>query len=136
MRNTKFINNWDLVDLSAQHIVGKYLFENRNEISILEKLAKSNLLWDRRIAMLATFYFIYQKEFTYTLKLAEILLHDEHDLMQKAVGWMLREIGKRDLQTEEDFLKKHYKTMSRTMLRYAIEKFPEIKRKKYLKGKI
>lgn len=136
LKNTKFINNWDLVDLSAQHIVGKYLFENKNELQILEKMAKSNLLWDRRIAVLSTFYFIYQKEFDYTLKLAEILLHDEHDLMQKAVGWMLREIGKRDLQTEEDFLKENYKLMPRTMLRYAIEKFPESKRKKYLNGKI
>jgi len=136
LRNTKFINNWDLVDLSSQHLIGKYLFENQNEIQILEKMAKSNLLWDKRIAMLATFYFIYQKEFTHTLNLAKILLHDEHDLMQKAVGWMLREIGKRDLNVEEEFLKENYKTMPRTMLRYAIEKFPETKRKKYLKGKI
>jgi 3-methyladenine DNA glycosylase AlkD len=136
LRNTKFINNWDLVDLSAQHLVGKYLFEHEEEINILGKMAKSNLLWDKRIAVLATFYFIYRKEFEHTLTLSKILLHDEHDLMQKAVGWMLREIGKRDLKAEEDFLKENYKTMPRTMLRYAIERFPEIKRKKYLKGKI
>ncbi len=136
LRNTKYINNWDLVDLSAQHIIGKYLFENREELPILEKMANSNLLWDKRIAVLATFYFIYQKEFSHTLKLAKILLHDEHDLMQKATGWMLREIGKRDLDVEEEFLKENYKSMPRTMLRYAIEKFPEGKRIKYLKGKI
>lgn len=136
LRNTKFINNWDLVDLSAQHIIGKYLFENKNELNVLEKMAKSNLLWDRRIAILATFYFIYQKDFEHTLKLSKILLHDKEDLMQKAVGWMMREIGKRDLSVEENFLKENYKTMPRTMLRYAIEKFPESKRKKYLEGKI
>ena len=136
LNNTKSINNWDLVDLSAQHIVGNYLFENRNKVSILKKMAKSDFLWDRRIAILSTFYFIHRKDFEHTLKLAKILLHDEHDLMQKAVGWMLREIGKRDLRVEENFLKENYKVMPRTMLRYAIEKFPEKKRQNYLKGKI
>jgi len=136
LKNTKYINNWDLVDLSSHHIVGKYLFENKNEISVLERLAKSKLLWDKRIAMISCYYFIYRKDFEEALKLAKILLNDEHDLMHKAVGWMLREIGKRDLGEEEKFLKENYKSMPRTMLRYAIEKFPETKRKKYLNGKI
>jgi 3-methyladenine DNA glycosylase AlkD len=134
LSNTKYINNWDLVDLSAPRISGKYIFENPNEKKVLKKLAKSNLLWDKRIAILSTFYFISKNEFSESLKLAETLLLEEHDLMHKAIGWMLREIGKRDLKTEEDFLKKYYKKMPRTMLRYAIEKFPEEKRQKYLKG--
>lgn len=137
IKNTKFINNWDLVDLSAPNLIGKYLFENKTEINILEKMVKSNLLWDRRIAIISTFYFITKKEFTHTLNLSKILLHDKEDLIQKAVGWMLREVGKRGgMQEEEEFLKKNYKTMPRTMLRYSIEKFPENKRKKYLTGKI
>ena len=136
LKNTKYINNWDLVDLSSHHIVGKYLFEYRNEILILDKLAHSNLIWDKRVAMISCYYFIYRKDLEQTLSIAKILLQDEHDLIQKAVGWMLREIGKRDLDTEENFLKENYKTMPRTMLRYAIEKFPETKRKKYLEGKI
>ncbi len=136
LKNTKYINNWDLVDLSCHHIVGEYLFNHPKEIQILEKLAKSELLWDKRIAMISTYHFIYRKEFDYPIKIAEILLNSKEDLMHKAVGWMLREIGKRDLLVEETFLKKHYKTMPRTMLRYAIEKFPEKKRKSYLNGKI
>ena len=136
LKNTKYINNWDLVDLSSHHIVGAYLFENKNEISILEKLAKSQLLWDRRIAMVSCYHFIYRKDFQQPLIIAKILLNDKEDLMHKAVGWMLREIGKRDLIVEETFLKENYKLMPRTMLRYAIEKFLEEKRKKYLEGKI
>lgn len=132
--NTKFINNWDLVDCSAEHIVGAYLRE-RNRQPIYS-LAKSKDLWERRISIMSTFHFIKNKEFIETLKVSEILLHDKEDLIHKAVGWMLREIGKRDIKAEEDFLKKHYKVMPRTMLRYAIEKFPEEKRVKYLKGKI
>ncbi len=136
LKNTKYINNWDLVDLSSHHIIGKYLFEHRNEILILNKLSISNLIWDKRVAMISCYYFIYRKDFEQSLSIAKILLCDEHDLIQKAVGWMLREIGKRDLNTEENFLKENYKLMPRTMLRYAIEKFPEAKRKKYLEGKI
>jgi 3-methyladenine DNA glycosylase AlkD len=134
MRNTRYINNWDLVDLSAHKIVGAYL-SNRSKKE-LHVLAKSKNLWERRIAIIATFQFIKHNQFSETLKLAKILLKDTEDLMHKAVGWMLREIGKRDLKTEEVFLKDHYKTMPRTMLRYAIERFPEAKRQRYLKGKI
>ncbi|MDD5132871.1 MAG: DNA alkylation repair protein [Candidatus Nanoarchaeia archaeon] len=131
LKNTKNINNWDLVDLSAPNIVGHYLFEKDRKI--LYKLAKSDNLWEKRIAVLSTFYFIKYNQFDDSLKISEILLKDEHDLIHKAVGWMLREIGKRNLSIEEEFLKKYYKQMPRTMLRYAIEKFPEAKRQFYLK---
>jgi 3-methyladenine DNA glycosylase AlkD len=134
LAHTKYINNWDLVDSSAHLIVGPYL--QQKDRSILYDLAKSKLLWDRRIAMLSTFHYIRQHDFTDALNIAEILLKDQEDLMHKAVGWMLREIGNRDLPTEETFLKKYYHQMPRTMLRYAIEKFPEPKRKDYLEGKI
>lgn len=132
--NTKHINNWDLVDLTAPKILGKHLL-NRNR-KILFKLTVSDNLWERRISVLATFQFIKEKQFQDSLKIAKMLLNDEHDLIHKAVGWMLREIGKRDLKSEEEFLKQHYKKMPRTMLRYAIEKFPEKKRLAYLEGKI
>ena len=132
LKNTNDINNWDLVDASAGPIVGAYLF-TRDKKPIYD-LARSESLWERRIAMMATSYFIVHNEFADTLKIAEILLNDKEDLIHKAVGWMLREIGKRDFELEENFLKKHYKEMPRTMLRYAIEKFPEEKRKSYLKG--
>lgn len=134
MNNRKGINNWDLVDLSAPAVVGAYLYNK--EKSVLFEFAKSRSLWDRRIAVISTFYFIKKGEYDVTLQIAEILLKDEHDLIHKAVGWMLREIGKRDLRTEESFLEKYYKVMPRTMLRYAIEKFPQQKRQRYLKGKI
>lgn len=132
--NTRHINNWDLVDISAPHIVGKHLEKLPRDI--LFTLARSTNLWERRIAMLATFHFIRLHEFSETLRIAEILLHDKHDLMHKAVGWMLREVGKRDLVTEEEFLRLHYRVMPRTMLRYAIERFPEQRRKQYLHGTI
>ncbi|MEO0374667.1 MAG: DNA alkylation repair protein [Cyanobacteria bacterium P01_A01_bin.17] len=132
LENTQYINNWDLVDLSAYHIVGPYL-EHRDRHP-LHKLAHSKSLWERRIAIISTFHFIKNNRFEETLGISEQLLNDSEDLIHKAVGWMLREIGKRDLETEEAFLKSHYKQMPRTMLRYAIEKFPEPKRQKYLKG--
>lgn len=134
LKHSRFVNNWDLVDLSAEIIVGEYLAERSR--TILKKLARSKLLWDRRIAVLATFAFIKAGEFNDTMALAGILLKDDHDLIHKAVGWMLREIGKRDVKVLEKFLKPVYKKMPRTMLRYAIEKFPEARRKRYLLGKI
>ena len=127
-------NNWDLVDCIADKILGKHLIDKDKKV--LYELAKSESIWDRRIAIISTFEFIKNGKFEDTLKISGILLKDEQDLIHKAVGWMLREIGKRDLETLEKFLKRHYKKMPRTMLRYAIEKFPEIKRKKYLAGKI
>ncbi|MBU1161244.1 MAG: DNA alkylation repair protein [Proteobacteria bacterium] len=134
LKKTKFINSWDLVDGSAHHIVGDYLMDKNK--APLYRLAKSEDLWERRIAMLATFYFIKHGKYEETLKIARILLTDREDLIHKAVGWMLREIGKREMIFEEMFLKQHYKEMPRTMLRSAIEKFPEPKRQKYLKGEI
>ncbi|MBI4078819.1 MAG: DNA alkylation repair protein [Candidatus Levybacteria bacterium] len=134
LTNTKFINNWDLIDLSAPKIVGPFLL-NRSK-AILYKLAASKSIWERRIAIMGTFHFIKNKDFTDALKIATILVNDKHDLIQKAVGWMLREIGNRDQKIEEEFLKKHYKQMPRTMLRYAIEKFPEKLRLAFLHGRI
>jgi 3-methyladenine DNA glycosylase AlkD len=134
LTNTPHINNWDLVDLSAEHIVGHFLMKRSRQP--LHKLAKSSSLWERRIAILATFHFIKRRQYTETLKIAKILVADEEDLIHKAVGWMLREMGKRDSEAEEEFLKKHYKKMPRTMLRYAIERFPDQKRKRYLNGEI
>ena len=120
--NMQWINNWDLVDCSAEPIVGAYLRERDKRP--LYRLAGSASLWERRIAMMATFHYIKQREFDDALRIAEILLGDREDLIHKAVGWMLREIGKRDIETEERFLKRHCRQMPRTMLRYAIEKFP------------
>jgi 3-methyladenine DNA glycosylase AlkD len=134
LQNTKYINNWDLVDLTAHKVVGRHL-ENRDR-KILYKLAKSKSLWERRISIISTFWFHKEKDFKDSMALAEILVQDHHDLMHKAVGWVLREVGKSDLALLEKFLKKHCKTMPRTMLRYSIEKFPEEKRQKYLKGLI
>ena len=132
LKNTKYINNWDLVDLSAPNIVGNYLLDK--DRGILYKLAKSKSLWERRISVLACFSFIRNQEAKDILKISQILLKDEHDLIHKAVGWMLRELGKRvDQGLEERFLTKYYKSMPRTMLRYAIERFSESKRKYYLK---
>jgi 3-methyladenine DNA glycosylase AlkD len=132
--NTHRINNWDLVDISAPHIVGRHLQDRPRKL--LHRMAKSASLWERRIAIIATFHFIRLDDFADTLQIAQTLLHDEHDLMHKAVGWMLREVGKRDLASEEVFLKQHHRNMPRTMLRYAIERFPEPKRKNYLYGKV
>ena len=134
LNNTKYINNWDLVDVTTPRIVGQHLF-NRDR-KILYTLANSNNLWEKRISILATFWFISKNQFDDTLKIAKILLDDPHDLIHKAVGWALREVGKRDQIVEEQFLKKHYKTMPRTMLRYAIERFEETLRKQYLHSQI
>jgi len=120
-----------LVDISAPHIPGNYL-KDRNK-DVLYKLAKSRDLWSRRVAIISTFSFIRENDFKDCLKISEILLDDKEDLIHKAIGWMLREVGNRDLKIEEDFLKKHYKKIPRTTLRYAIEKFEEDKRQEYLK---
>jgi len=134
LKNTRYINNWDLVDSSAHLIVGVYL-EDKNKQPIYD-LASSDSLWERRIAIMSTLHFIRKHQFDEALDLSKQLLTDKEDLIHKAVGWMLREIGKRDLHVEECFLKAHYRQMPRTMLRYAIEKFPEQKRKKYLAGMV
>jgi 3-methyladenine DNA glycosylase AlkD len=133
LKNINFVNNWDLVDLTAPKIVGDYLV-NRDR-SILFELVKSDSLWERRIAVLATFCFIKNNDFNDAFSISKVLLHDQHDLIHKAVGWMLREIGKRDQEALEEFLMKYHKKIPRTMLRYAIEKFEEEKRKYYLSKK-
>ena len=133
LANTRHINNWDLVDVSAPHIVGAFL-QDKNRRPLF-RLARSRDLWERRIAMVATLHYIRQHEADTALSIAAILLHDEHDLIHKAVGWMLRETGKRcTRETEKAFLRQHYKHMPRTMLRYAIERFPEALRRAYLNG--
>lgn len=132
LAHTRCINNWDLVDISAEHIVGAFLL--CRDKAPLYRLAASESLWERRIAVMATFHFIRKNEFADTLALAELLLDDRQELLHKATGWMLREIGKRDLPTLESFLKRHYRQMPRVMLRYAIERFPEERRQLYLKG--
>ena len=134
LKNAKRINNWDLVDVSAPKILGDFLLDKDKKV--LYDFAKSKNLWEKRIAIISTFGFIRKEKFYDALSISEILLNDSHDLIHKAVGWMLREIGNRDLDVEEEFLKKYYKTMPRTMLRYAIEKFDENKRLGYLKGEI
>lgn len=130
LKNTKYINNWDLVDLSCSYIVGDFLFEKNREI--LYKLAKSKNLWEKRIAIISTHAFIKQGQFEDTFKISEILLKDKHDLIHKAVGWMLREVGKRiSRDIEKRFLNKHYKEMPRVMLSYALEHFTEKERQSY-----
>ena len=134
LANTRRINNWDLVDMSAGQVVGGHL--EVTEISLLENLARSKELWERRIAIVATFHFIKRDELGPTLRISEMLLGDKHDLIHKAVGWMLREVGKKDRKVLDAFLAKHYHDMPRTMLRYAIERHPETTRKRYLAGTI
>lgn len=134
LRNTKYINNWDLVDLSSHEILGTYLLDKPR--TILYKLAKSKSLWERRIAIISTFAFLRKNDIADSIKLAQILLDDYHDLMHKAVGWALREVGKRDESALVRFLATHYKTMPRTTLRYAIEKFDAKRRQMYLHGEI
>ena len=133
LENTQYINNWDLVDLTADKIIGNYLFDKPKDI--LYSLAASENLWERRISILATFDFIKKGFYEETLKIAKILLNDRHDLIHKAVGWMLREVGKRCSQEVlEQFLLANYKQMPRTMLRYAIERLPEPLRLQYING--
>lgn len=136
IKNTDYINGWDLVDLSSHYTLGKYLLEHEDEKNILYEFANSNNLWKQRISIVSTWIFIRNNKYEDTLKIAEILLNNEHDLIHKAVGWMLREVGKRDFETEYDFLVKYYKQMPRTMLRYSIEKFDEDLRQDFLKGRI
>lgn len=136
LKNTKWINNWDLVDGSASYIVGEYLDGNKNKMKVMTKLAKSKLLWERRIAMIATLAYISKGRSEEAIQIAEILINDSHDLIHKAIGWMLREMGKKvSKETLFKFLNKHAKTMPRTTLRYAIERLPIQKRNYYMKLK-
>jgi 3-methyladenine DNA glycosylase AlkD len=132
LANTRHINSWDLVDASAEHIVGAHL--HPDQLGILEELARSGSVWERRIAIMATFYWIKREQFRPALHVVTLLVNDDHDLIHKAAGWMLREIGKRDRPTEEQFLRVHYRRMPRTMLRYALEHFPADQRRAYLRG--
>jgi len=134
LSHLKYINNWDLVDSTAPSILGEHLLEAKNFV-LLKKLARSTNMWEQRIAMVATYAFIRTHVFDPTIEVATLLIDHSHDLIHKAVGWMLREVGKRDQKVLETFLKKHHKTMPRTALRYAIERFPEKLRKRYLAGK-
>ncbi|MEU1241331.1 DNA alkylation repair protein [Micromonospora parva] len=134
LANTRHINNWDLVDSSAPYIVGPWLIDR--DRSVLDRLAGSSLVWDRRIAIMATFAFIKVGDFEWTFRLGDRLLHDPHDLVRKAVGWMLREVGNRDRAAEEEFLARRYQVMPRVMLRYAIEKFEPRRRREYLSGAV
>jgi 3-methyladenine DNA glycosylase AlkD len=133
LKNLKFVNNWDLVDSSADKIFGAWL--EKRDRSVLDRFARSKNLWERRMAIVSTFYFIRLNDFVDTFRIADLLLSDRHDLIHKAVGWMLREAGKRDRTALEKFLRSRYKRMPRTMLRYAIEKFTPAERAKILKGK-
>jgi len=130
LSHTGRINNWDLVDLSAEKILGDYLVDK--DKAVLYRLAQSRNLWERRMAIIATFAFIKNNAFEDTLRIAEMLLDDHHDLIHKAAGWMLREIGKRDLKSEEEFLQEHHGSMPRTMLRYAIERFGPDRRRYWM----
>ena len=132
LANTSYINNWDLVDSSSHQIIGGHLFTR--DRSILVDLAESESLWERRIAIVCTYHFIKRDQFVDTLLISEILLGDTQDLIHKAVGWMLREMGKKNQEVETEFLLRHYQNMPRTMLRYAIERYPEDERQAFLKG--
>jgi 3-methyladenine DNA glycosylase AlkD len=132
LEHIKQVNNWDLVDLSAPNILGAHLVDRDDRRRLLSRLAGSENVWERRIAIVATHRFIRNGDFSDTLKIAEMLLQDRHDLIHKAVGWMLREVGKRDVAAEEEFIEKHCSVMPRTMLRYAIERLSERKRRRYM----
>jgi len=132
-QNLSCVNNWDLVDLSAPNILGDYLFNHPSQSEVVNQLVTSKNLWFRRVAIISTLAFIRHNNFRITIRLAKILLRDNHDLIHKAVGWMLREVGNRDQKIERQFLDRFASQMPRTMLRYAIEKFPEEIRQQYLK---
>ena len=135
LAHTDRINNWDLVDISCRDIIGWHLYDNPDKLTVLDALAASESLWERRIAIVCSQYFLMQSDPSVTLHMAETLVHDSYDLIQKAVGWMLREMGKRvDRQLLIEFLAHHYHTMPRTTLRYAIEHFDEPSRRAYLTG--
>lgn len=135
LKNTARINNWDLVDVSAYKIIGRYIFDHRDNLDALDQLAESNNIWERRIAIISTYYFLTHGISSPTIHIAQMLLGDEHDLIQKATGWMLRELGKRvDEAQLIAFLHANYSSMPRITLRYAIERFDPITRKKYLAG--
>lgn len=134
LEHSRFVNNWDLVDASAPHLVGHYLVGRPKDT--LTRLAASGNLWERRMAIIATFPFIKQNDFDETLRIARVLLGDPEDLIHKAVGWLLREVEKRETTVAEAFLRTHYRNMPRTMLRYAIERMPEARRQAYLKGTV
>ncbi len=136
LKNTKSINNWDLVDISCPNIVGEFLLRNKKHRKILYELARSDDLWKKRISIVSMLYFVKYEDFEDVLALAEILLEEEHDLIHKAVGWILRELGKKDMNLLKKFLKQHYKEIPRTTLRYSVERFPEKERKNYLLGNI
>ncbi len=133
LKNTKYVNNWDLVDLSAHMILGDYVLDKQNLWKILYRFAKSRNLWERRISIIATLAFIRNNMVEETLEISKILLNDDHDLIHKAVGWMLREVGKRNIKALDGFLKENYREMPRTMLRYAIERFSKEKMAYYLR---
>jgi len=132
LKNAKKFNNWDLVDITCTRVIGQFLFDNPQHKKILYQLARSKDLWEKRIAIVSTYTFIKYKEFEDTLAISELLLKDTHDLIHKAIGWMLREVGKKDEEVLKNFLKQHYNQLPRTTLRYAIERFPEQERKKWL----
>ncbi|WP_319379785.1 DNA alkylation repair protein [Thiomicrorhabdus sp.] len=134
LRSSDRVNNWDLVDSSAQYLVGAHL-QDKNRAPLYE-LARSDNMWERRIAVIACFYFIKHDDFEDALRIGQSLLGDNQALIRKAVGWMLREIGKRDLSLEKAFLTKHYASLPRTTLRYAIERFPAVERERFLNGNL
>lgn len=134
LSNLSKVNNWDLVDLSAPNILGRSVYEKLISSKKIIQLANSDKLWARRVSIISTFYLIRKGDLNLTLKISKMIIQDKEDLIQKAIGWMLREVGKRDPKLEENFIKMNYSLMSRTTLRYAIEKFPEQKRRKYLLG--
>ena len=136
LNNTRNINGWDLVDLSAPYILGEYILKNKDKVDILYTLSDSEDMWKQRISIVANWTIIRKGEYSYILELAEKHLDTKYDLISKAVGWMLREVGKKDYMVEYNFLKNNYKNMPRTMLRYSIEKFDEEVRQKFLKGEI